>query len=112
MRAGTLNKVVSIEAPPTDDADGDGQAEGSWTAVLSDIAANILIGNGSDQIRGGEPMATLKASVRIRYRENVVQEGMRVKHVQGGVTTLYAIRAIAPDEQHREYMDLVCEVIE
>lgn len=62
--------------------------------------------SGLEAIKGGAEASISKASIRVRYRRDL-HAGMRATH--DGV--VYGIQAILPDVSRREYMDLVCEVI-
>lgn len=112
LRAGTLNRRVRIErSAPQRDAAGDpvfdpaGDPVVGWAEVAA-VWADIRFDSGLNTIRNEAPTAVARASIRIRYRRDV-EQGMRAVH--DGV--VYAIRAVLPDAARREYVDLVCEVV-
>jgi SPP1 family predicted phage head-tail adaptor len=102
--ARSLNRRVTIKAPPTAQ-DDDGQPTGDWQTFCSPWA-NVRYLNGSESIKAGADTSTAKASIRIRYRTGL-NSGMRVELG----STVYQIKAVLPDEQGKDYVDLVCEVI-
>lgn len=71
---------------------------------LVTVWANIRHMSGSEAIRAGMEGSTVKASIRIRYREGV-NSTMFVLYG----STVYKIIAVLPDSG-REFVDLVCEV--
>lgn len=104
MQAGKLNKRVTIQhLAPGEDAWGQPLPEG-WVE-LGKAWASILHQSGLSTIKADAQTSVVKASIRLRYRTDL-KAGMRVSH---GLT-VYAVRAVLPDEAKREYVDLVCEV--
>lgn len=104
MRAGTLNRLVIIQRR--------GPAANEWNEPLPNVWvdvckpwANIKHLSGSETIKADAVTSTVRASIRIRYRAGL-DAGMRVLHG----ATVYAIKAVMPDEVRREHVDLVCEV--
>lgn len=83
-----------------------GQPIESWSNVAT-VWADILHPSGVEQIKAGADMSIVKASIRVNYRANL-NAGMRAVH-NGKV---YDIEAVLPDETDRQYMFLVCEVVE
>jgi SPP1 family predicted phage head-tail adaptor len=104
LKAGTLNRKVTIQLPPTAE-DEVGHPTGDWT-TLSTVWANIRHLSGLETVKGGAEASVAKASIRIRYRADVTA-AMRVVH---GSTT-YEIKAVLPDEAWKQYLDLACQVI-
>lgn len=104
FRAGTLRDRIRIQRRLS--GGGLGQPSTIWEDALpGPIWANIRFASGSESIRSGQIASKAQASIRIRKRAGITAE-MRV--VCNGVE--YAIKAVLPDHQHREYVDLVCEV--
>lgn len=103
MKAGTLDKLVSIQQQSSTQDDA-GQPVITWTEVTQ-AWADVKTLSGLATIRADAHASTFKASVRIRYRDGI-QPGMRVVHG----ATVYEIKAVPPDSGRREFMDLVCEV--
>lgn len=99
-----LKHRVAIEQPATGQ-DELGQPVPGWS-TLATVWADIRYTNGAEAIRADAVGSKVRASVRIRRRTDVTS-AMRVVH---GVTVLQ-ILAVLPDEQTRERIDLVCEVI-
>lgn len=104
MRAGTLNARVTIEQP-TAGQDTVGQPVRTWTTVAT-VWANIRHRSGAETIRGDADTSVVKVSIRIRYKTGL-NAGMRVTH---GADT-YDVRAVLMDVEHKEYTDLVCELV-
>lgn len=104
MDGGTLKCLVSIRQRGTTQ-DAAGQPVESWTEVLA-TKANIRQRTGAEAIRADKDTSIVQTSIRIRRRP-AVTAAMRVYHG----TTVYEIKAVLDDVQHRERMDLVCEVV-
>lgn len=104
MDAGLLNREVKIKRPEGG-SDEAGQPLLGWIDVAK-VWANIKFQSGSESIRADAVTSVARASIRIRYREDI-DASMRV--YRG--TAVYSIKAVLPDEARREYVDLVCEVI-
>lgn len=104
MQAGRLRNRVTIEQlSATQDAIG--QPVTTWT-TLATVWADVRYLNGAEAIRADAQTSIAKASIRIRRRTDVTP-AMRVVY---GSTT-FQITAVLPDEQAKERLDLVCEVI-
>ncbi|WP_417283759.1 phage head closure protein [Comamonas sp.] len=104
FRAGTLRDRIRIQRRLPGGSYG--QPSNTWEDALpGPIWANIRFASGSEAIRAGQIASKAQVSIRIRIRAGITAE-MRV--VCDGVE--YAIKAVLPDRQHREYVDLVCEV--
>ena len=104
LRAGQLRDRITIQRRLS--GGGLGQPSNTWEDVLpGPIWANIRFGSGSEAIRAGQVASKAQASIRIRWRTGITAE---MRAVCDGVE--YAIKAVLPDRQRREYVDLVCEV--
>lgn len=68
--------------------------------------ANIRHLSGSESIRSDRPVSEVKASIRVRYRDDLTA-GMRVVH--GGST--YEVEAVLADLVGRQHLDLVCSLV-
>jgi SPP1 family predicted phage head-tail adaptor len=104
MNIGSLNRRVSIVQPGAQ-TDQIGQPAPVWTE-LAPAWASVRYLSGVESLKADAVTATAKASVRIRYRDDVTT-AMRV--VFGAL--VFNITAVLPDERAREYVDLVCEVV-
>lgn len=101
MQAGRLTSRVSIERRTViEDPMGGGVV--TWVP-LATLWANFRNVSGSEAIRNDAPVGVTKASVRIRYREDI-DPTCRLIH-RG---TTYNIESVLPDQVAREYCDLVC----
>lgn len=105
MRAGDLNRKIAIQKR------GGGADE--WGTPLPDVWvdvckpwASIRHLSGTETIKADAATSTVRASIRIRYRSGI-DASMRVLHGE----TVYAIKAVMPEEARREYVDLVAEVV-
>ena len=103
MQAGSLATSLLIQSPETA-TDPLGQPVEGWTDVAQ-VWGNVRHLRGVEAIKAGAVTSTVSASIRIRYRPDL-NAGMRV--LADGRT--YEIKAVLPDMQRREYVDLVCEV--
>jgi len=104
MNPGQLRSRIALERPAAGH-DAAGQPMTAWVLVAA-AWADIRLQSGLQAVRGNADVSLLKASIRLRYRSDVVA-GMRA--VCGATT--YAIQAVLPDQARREYVDLVCEVV-
>lgn len=104
MQAGRLNRRCVLQAPGTAQ-DELGQPIPGWTDVAT-LWADIRMKSGLESIKAGAPVSVVAASVRIRYRAGV-NAGMRVVHN----LQAYEIKAVMPDVSGREFLDLICEVV-
>lgn len=104
MKASTLNALVTIQAPQAGQ-DAVGQPLAGWSDLVK-VWANVRHGNGMEAVRAGAPVSVVKASIRIRRRDDVTN-AMRV--LVG--STVYEVEAVIQDEVKREYTDLVCQVV-
>lgn len=104
FKAGTLRDRIRIQRRLPGGSYG--QPSNTWEDALpSPIWANIRFGSGSEAIRAGQIASKAQVSIRVRKCAGITAE---MRAVCDGVE--YAIKAILPDHQHREYVDLVCEV--
>lgn len=85
--------------------DSIGQPVTTW-ATFKTLRANIRYLNGLETIKADAQTSVVKASIRIRRRTDITA-AMRVVF---GATT-FEIKAVLPDEQDRERLDLSCEVL-
>ena len=104
MQAGLLNRRVTLQAPGTTQ-DELGQPIPGWTDVAA-VWADIRMKSGLESIKAGAPVSVVQASIRVRYRAGITA-GMRVVHN----LQAFNIVAVLPDVGGREYVDLVCEVV-
>lgn len=105
MRAGQLNQRVTIERKAAGQ-DSVGQPAQTWQTVAT-VWADLRHPGGLEAIRAGADTSLVRASVRIRFRDDI-DAGMRVAH--GAV--YYDIKAVLPDAGRREYLDLLCERVQ
>ena len=104
LKAGTLRDRIRIQRRLP--GGGLGQPSTTWEDALpGPIWANIRFASGSESIRSGQIASKAQASIRIRKRSGITAE---MRALCDGVE--YNIKAVLPDRQHREYVDLVCEV--
>lgn len=104
MRAGDLNSLVTIQQLATGQ-DAAGQPVTTWLP-LATVWANIKAVSGIETVKAGADTSIVRASIRIRRRADVTA-AMRVVY---GATT-YLIKAVLPNQETRDSVDLVCEVI-
>jgi SPP1 family predicted phage head-tail adaptor len=70
------------------------------------VWANIRHLSGVETIKAGAEVAVGSVSIRVNYRRDITT-AMRV--VDGA--TEYQIKAVLPDEERRQHVDLVCAVV-
>ena len=104
MQAGRLNRRCTLQAPGTTQ-DELGQPIPGWTDVAT-VWSDIRMKSGLESIKAGASVSVVQASIRVRYRAGITA-GMRVVHN----LQAYNIVAVLPDVGGREYVDLVCEVV-
>ena len=104
MQAGRLNRRCTLQAPGTAQ-DELGQPIPGWTDVAT-LWADIRMKSGLESIKAGAPVSVVQASIRVRYRAGITA-GMRLTHN----LQAFNIVAVMPDVGGREYVDLVCEVV-
>jgi len=104
MQAGRLNRRCTLQAPGTTQ-DELGQPIPGWTDVAT-LWGDVRLRSGLESIKAGATVSVVQASVRIRYRPGI-NAGMRV--LVDSVP--YEVLAVQPDVGGREYVDLVCQVV-
>jgi SPP1 family predicted phage head-tail adaptor len=102
LRAGSLNCRITIQRQERVRAGG-GQVTGQWVEHAQ-VWANFRRPTGIGAIKADADVALLKASVRIRYRTDI-SDAMRI--VYAG--TVFDIKAVIPDLDRREHVDLVVQ---
>jgi SPP1 family predicted phage head-tail adaptor len=105
VKAGSLRDRVSLQQPVSTQ-DAIGQPVIGWTEVAA-VWANILYQSGAEVVRSGAPVSTAKVSIQIRKRDGVLPT-MRFVGADGVV---YKIESVLPDMQHRDRINVVCEVV-
>ena len=104
MQAGRLNRRCQLQSP-SQSVDELGQPIPGWADVAT-VWADIRMKSGLESIKAGASVSTVQASIRVRYRAGITA-GMRVVHN----LTNYEITAVLPDVGGREFVDLVCQVV-
>lgn len=104
MQIGRLSSRCVLQQPDAT-VDALGQPVLTWTDVAT-VWGDIRYRSGMETIKAGSPVSVVQASIRIRYRSDITA-GMRVVHN----LVVYSITAVLPDAHHREYLDLVTEVV-
>lgn len=104
MQAGKLNTRIRIDGN-VETLDDYGATVTGWETI-AETWANVRHINGKEAIAGDAIVSTARASMRIRWRAGLTP-GMRVTVMTTG--QVYDVRAVLPDVQGREHIDLVCE---
>lgn len=102
MRIGALNNEITIQRLE-DGQDEIGQPVQTWVDVAT-VWANIRYLNGVETVKSDAPVSVARASIRVRRRTDVAAN-MRVLFG----ATIFDIKAVLPDEESRERLDLACE---
>lgn len=105
MRIGALTHLVSLQQPGTAQ-DEAGQPIEGWVEVAQ-LWANIRFLSGIESIKADAPTSVAKASIQIRKRAGVLPK-MQIVDSEGIV---YRIDAVLPDKEHRDRINMPCEVI-
>jgi len=103
MRAGTLKDWITIQQVGSV-KDELGQTIPGWV-LLDTEWADIRFPSGLEVVRADGVVSVIKASIRIRRRTDVLAS-MRVLDDEGRI---YDIKAVLPNKQSRQFIDLVCE---
>jgi SPP1 family predicted phage head-tail adaptor len=104
MQAGRLNRKCQLQSP-SQSVDELGQPIPGWTDVAT-VWGDVRLRSGLESIKAGASVSTVQASIRVRYRAGITA-GMRVVHN----LQAYEILAVQPDVGGREYVDLVCQIV-
>lgn len=105
MQAGRLNRRITLQSPTADMNSWGEPLPSGWQEVTK-LWANVRELNGVEAIKSGAETSTVKASIRIRWRDGVTP-GMRV--LDGA--SVYDIAAVLKGAK-REYMDLLCHRVQ
>lgn len=102
-----LNRRCTLQSKQAG-VDAIGQPVDAWTDVLS-FWGHIKVTSGYEIVKANATVQVNRVNIRSRYMLAAFADaGMRV--VQGDRT--YNVEAVLPDDAGREYVDLVCEVLE
>lgn len=108
MRAGVLDRRITIQRPPqvTDDEYGPQQGPGDWPVVVSRIPAQVWddLPSKSEAVQGGLRQADRPARVRIRYMRGLTSD-MRVV-VHNEVDEVYQISGGPAEIGRREWIEM------
>lgn len=109
MDAGRLNRRVRLSRLDTSAVDSFGQTKPAWVEVAT-VWADVAMKSGVSTILADADSATVKASIRIRFRLDV-EHGWRaevVRNIDGVVTVdrTFTVDVSLPDFKGREYTDL------
>ena len=105
MEAGTLRHRITLQQK-TGGKDAWGTPLPEAWADVSKLWANVRHQSGSEAIKADAEVSTVRASVRIRWREGI-NAGMRL----GYLGAIYDIEAVLPGPD-RIHMDLVCKRVD
>lgn len=104
MQAGQLNTPIEI-LKKTKGQDANGATAESWLTHVQ-VWADFRHKSGMSSLQADAVTEAVTASARIHYRTDI-DDGMRIR-ADGMV---YSIKAVLPDSNRHEYMDLVCEKV-
>lgn len=105
MHAGQLNTPIEI-LKKSKLEDISGATTEVWLTHMQ-VWADFRHKSGMSSLQADAVTEAVKASARIHYRTDI-EDGMRIR-ADGMV---YSIKAVLPDANRHEYMDLVCEKVE
>lgn len=104
MHAGQLNTPIEI-LKKSKLEDISGATTEVWLTHMQ-VWADFRHKSGMSSLQADAVSEVVKASARIHYRTDI-DDGMRIR-ADGMV---YSIKAVLPDSNRHEYMDLVCEKV-
>ncbi len=102
MRIGALNRRITLQRR-VETPSGTGGMDIAWEDI-GQAWAHIKHQSGAEVNRSDVPASAVKASIRVRFREDL-DATCRVVYGAG----IYDIKAVIEDLVGREYVDLVCE---
>ena len=105
MQAGKLKDRVSLQQPG-EVQDALGQPIPGWPEVTK-LWADIRYLSGTAAIKADAETSMSRVSIQIRKRAGVTQ-AMRIVDADG---VIYQILDVLPDKQHRDRINLPCEVV-
>lgn len=105
IKAGDLRNRIQIMRPESIIDEYGATTKGY--VLFATVWANVRHLSGSETIKGDAVAAKVKASIRIRYR-NDLTDAMQV--ACDGQT--YQIKAVVPDVSRRVFTDLACEWVQ
>lgn len=108
MRAGKLNVWMSVYGPPPDKDDW-GHVEGE-RPFLGNIWADVRNPTGKAVLRAGGMQQAVGSSIRVRLVDADLY-GIAPGMVVTTQISRYEVDAVLPDEQDRDYLDLVCKQV-
>jgi SPP1 family predicted phage head-tail adaptor len=104
MRAGRLRHRVTIQRVEIEQDPDTGINSRQWVPVVIDEPAAVESLSGRELLAADARQSAVTLRALIRWREDVLPT-MRLLH-EG---TVYAIRAVLPDDTHRHYLRLMLE---
>lgn len=106
MRAGQLDRRISIEAPSVIDGEY-GPQPGPWVAFAARLPAQVqdMLPSKSESVQQGLRIAVQPARVRIRYLAGITSD-MRVV-VHGATDRMYQITAGPAEIDRRRSLEMV-----
>lgn len=107
MKIGMLNRRVALERYASTRTPSGGQTDPAWVPVAT-VWANVRYLNGSETSKSDFPVGSARASIRIRFRDDI-DPTCRAVYTRGAKTTYFDIKAVLPDQVGREYVDLAVE---
>jgi SPP1 family predicted phage head-tail adaptor len=104
LSAGRLSRRVRIQR--ADQIDNPANERDLQWVDVGLAWASIKHNSGLKAVLAGADTPVVRASIRLRYRRDVVMD-MRLIHGDDH----YVVEAALPDEDRREYVDLVCRLL-
>ncbi|APF87597.1 phage head closure protein [Ralstonia solanacearum] len=102
VRAGSLNNKVSLQRKASGRDPSTGQPLNAWTEYAS-VWGSVRQISGIGRVQGGTLLDKGTASIRIRYRTDVLAGDRAI--AQGVV---FHVASVLPGVDRREYTDLAC----
>jgi len=106
MRAGSLNKTISIEAP-TKAPDGMGGTVNTFTEISADIPAAIWPTSAKELVAADSVSMVVSHRIRIRYRKDI-RASWRIKYKNA----FYNIVSIVNPNMENKILDIMAKEAE
>lgn len=105
MRAGTLDRRITIQKPGLVDDPLYGPQSGGWEVVAERIPAQVLddLPSRSESVQGGLRMAARPARVRIRYMRGITSDMRVIVHRE--TDEVYEIDSTPAELGRREWTE-------
>lgn len=110
MRAGKLNRLISIRSPSATARSTDGEPIVTWSTVLGNVWADVQPLSGRELFRASERYSEVTTRFIVRY-SSLVDATMRVIDL-GASSAAYDIKAVIDINDERKGLEILAQRIE